>query len=104
MSPASKYGHYQPSVEMILYEGEPEAASEAAEKEAAELRAQGQLAGIIDFKGDTAEAARSFFSCLRKLDKEGVDRILCVGVPEVGLGEAVMDRMRKAAGYHIVRV
>lgn len=89
---------------MILFEGAPEAASEAAEKEAARLRAQGRRTGIIDFKGNTVEAARFFFSNLRKLDKEGVDQIICVGVPEEGLGEAVMDRMRKAAGYHIVRV
>lgn len=89
---------------MILYEGAPEAVSEAVEREAGRLRAQGRRTGIIDFKGDAEEAARSFFFCLRKLDKEGVDQILCAGVPEKGIGEAVMDRMRKAAGYHIVRV
>lgn len=89
---------------MILYEGNHEAASEAAEKKAAEIQAQGRKSGIIDFKGDAKEAAHSFFACLRKLDKENPDLIICVGVPEEGLGEAVMDRMRKAAGYHIERV
>lgn len=99
-----KYGHYQPSTKMILYEGAPEAATRAAEKAAAELRSQGRKAEIIDFKGNAEEAAHSFFSCLRKLDSENPDQIICVGVPEEGPGEAVMDRMRKAAGYHIVRV
>ena len=89
---------------MILFEGDPDAASAAVEAEAARARAAGRKAGIIDFKGDTAEAARFFFSRLRKLDKEGVELILCAGVPEQGLGEAVMDRMRKAAGNHIERV
>ena len=89
---------------MVLYEGSPEAAAEAAEKAAAELRAQGRKTGIIDFKGDTEKAARLFFSRLRELDAENPDQIFCVGVPEQGLGEAVMDRMRKAAGFHIVRV
>lgn len=89
---------------MVLYEGTPSAASEAAEKEAERLRGLGRRTGIIDFKGDVAEAAHSFFSCLRELDKGNPDLIICVGVPEEGLGEAVMDRMRKAAGNHIVRV
>ena len=89
---------------MILYEGEPGVASEAAERAAEELRAQGYHAEIIDFKGDVDSAARLFFARLRAADREDVDRILCVSVPERGLGEAVMDRMRKAAAGHVVRV
>ncbi len=89
---------------MVLYVGEPRAVSEALKKEADAIRAKGQTPGIIDFRGDTQEAARFFYSRLRRFDTEGVDLILCAGVEEEGLGEAVMDRMRKAAGYHIVRV
>ncbi len=89
---------------MVLYEGDPRAVSEAMEKEAASVRAKGKKTGIIDFRGDIQEAARFFFARLRGLDREGVDLILCAGVEEKGLGEAVMDRMRKAAGHHIVKV
>ena len=89
---------------MILFEGDPEAASKAVAAEAARLRSQGQQAGIIDFKGDTEEAARFFFARLRALDRQGTDVILCAGVPEQGLGEAVMDRMRKAAAGHVVEI
>lgn len=104
MSPASKYGHYQPSAEMVLYVGAPEAVSAVLRTEAGKLRAQGKRPGLIDFKGDAEEAARAFFARLRQLDREGADPILCAGVPEKGLGEAVMDRMRKAAGNHIEKV
>lgn len=77
-----------------------EAVRTMAEKE----RAQGRKTGIIDFNGDAQEAARLFFARLRALDKEGVDLIICAGVPEKGIGESVMDRMRKAAGENIVCV
>ena len=89
---------------MVLYEGDPRAVSEALEKEAESVRARGMKPGIIDFRGDIREAARFFFARLRGLDRDGVDLILCAGVPEEGMGEAVMDRMRKAAGHHIVKV
>lgn len=89
---------------MIVYTGAPQQVSSAIEKEAAVLRAEGKTVGIIDFQGDMQEAAHSFFIRLRKLDKEGVDQILCAGVPDEGIGEAVMDRMCKAAGNKIVSV
>lgn len=89
---------------MKVYTGAPQQVAEAMEKDAAVLRAEGKKVGIIDFKGDIQEAAHSFFARLRKLDSEGVDQILCAGVPDEGLGEAVMDRMCKAAGNKIVSI
>ncbi|MDD7408558.1 MAG: Sua5 family C-terminal domain-containing protein [Anaerovoracaceae bacterium] len=89
---------------MVLYEGAPEDVTAAVEKAAEKERAQGRKTGIIDFNGDTREAAKLFFARLRDLDKQGVDLILCAGVPEEGLGVPVMDRMRKAAGENIVCV
>lgn len=37
-------------------------------------------------------------------DKERVDLILAEGVPAVGLGLAVMNRLKKAAGGHVQAV
>jgi L-threonylcarbamoyladenylate synthase len=37
------------------------------------------------------------FACLHRLDAAGLERIVAESVPETGLGEAIMDRLRKAA-------
>jgi L-threonylcarbamoyladenylate synthase len=46
---------------------------------------------------DHASIARRLFSCLRECDEAGVDVILVEGVSELGLGKAIMDRIRRAA-------
>jgi len=40
---------------------------------------------------------------LREFDLEGVDVIIAEGIPTQGLGLAVMNRLRKASGYKIVK-
>ncbi len=47
--------------------------------------------------GDLVEAAANLFGFLRRLDGVGAGMIAVAPVPEVGLGEAVMDRLRRAA-------
>lgn len=54
---------------------------------------------ILSPTGDLLEAASNFFSCLHRLDKANVDIIYAELVPEIGLGRAIMDRLRKAEGY-----
>ena len=48
-------------------------------------------------KGKLAEAAVRFFHSLRNLDAEGIDAIVAEPVSDVGLGSAIMDRLRRAA-------
>lgn len=48
--------------------------------------------------------ASNLFRLLRKVDSEGVDVILAEAVPLEGLGLAVMNRLRKASGYNIIKV
>ena len=47
--------------------------------------------------GDLAEAAANLFAMLRALDAEGAERIAVMPIPEHGLGEAINDRLRRAA-------
>ena len=47
--------------------------------------------------GDLREAASGFFAALRRLDESGVEKIVAETVPEVGLGRAIMERLRRAA-------
>lgn len=46
--------------------------------------------------GDVAEAAAKFFAALRALDRK-VRSIAVMPIPEEGLGEAINDRLRRAA-------
>jgi L-threonylcarbamoyladenylate synthase len=47
--------------------------------------------------GDLLEAAGNLFAALRTLDASGVATIAVMPIPEQGLGEAINDRLRRAA-------
>jgi L-threonylcarbamoyladenylate synthase len=49
--------------------------------------------------GDVREAAQRLFSALRAADRLHPTGIAVAPVPETGLGEAVNDRLRRAAGF-----
>jgi L-threonylcarbamoyladenylate synthase len=48
-------------------------------------------------RGDLAEAAANLFGYLRSLDTNGAHGIAVMPVPDHGLGEAINDRLRRAA-------
>jgi L-threonylcarbamoyladenylate synthase len=47
--------------------------------------------------GDLVEAAANLFAALRTLDASGAKAIAAMPIPEQGLGEAINDRLRRAA-------
>lgn len=47
--------------------------------------------------GDLKEAARNLFAMLHELDAEGVETIAVSPIPAEGLGEAINDRLERAA-------
>jgi len=47
--------------------------------------------------GDPAEAASRLFGALRDLDASGAETIAVAPIPEAGLGEAIRDRLARAA-------
>ena len=51
----------------------------------------------LSTRGDLAEAAANLFSYLRALDAKGACTIAVMPVPASGLGEAINDRLRRAA-------
>jgi L-threonylcarbamoyladenylate synthase len=51
----------------------------------------------LSLRGDLVEAAANLFSHLRALDASGAKAIAVMPVPEDGLGEAINDRLRRAA-------
>ncbi|ASJ17446.1 threonylcarbamoyl-AMP synthase [Thermococcus chitonophagus] len=114
-APGMKYRHYAPNAEVIVIEGPREKVEEKIRELIAEFKRKGKRVGVIGsgrynadeffFLGNTVEdVARNLFKALRHMDRAGVDVVLAEGVEEKGLGLAVMNRLRKAAGYRIVRV
>jgi L-threonylcarbamoyladenylate synthase len=49
--------------------------------------------------GDLVEAAANLFSMLRAADRIQPEAIAVAPIPHVGLGEAINDRLRRAAGH-----
>jgi L-threonylcarbamoyladenylate synthase len=58
-----------------------------------------QAVAVIDLSpgGDLVEAAGRLFAALRALDETGATAIAVTSVPEDGIGEAINDRLRRAA-------
>lgn len=52
---------------------------------------------VLSMRGDLNEAAAGLFAALHRLDALGLQRIVAVKVPDVGLGLAINDRLRRAA-------
>jgi len=51
----------------------------------------------LSARGDLAEAAANLFGYLRTLDTKGAHNIAVMPIPNDGLGEAINDRLRRAA-------
>ncbi len=59
---------------------------------------QGAVASInLSASGDLEEAAANLFASLRRLDESGAMAIAVMPIPEHALGEAINDRLRRAA-------
>jgi L-threonylcarbamoyladenylate synthase len=48
--------------------------------------------------------AHNLYAVLRKFDDLGVDYIFSESFPEDHLGQAIMNRLSKAAGYQVIKV
>ena len=59
-------------------------------------------AEISCWGGGKEQLAADLFYLLRDFDRTKPDVILAEGVDEDGIGLAIMNRMRKAAGYQLV--
>ncbi len=121
LSPGMKYRHYAPRAEMVLVEGEDGSVIKKIRELIDEYVVQGKRVGVLTFdenldaysraiikslgsRRQPETAARRIFNLLREFDREDVDVIIAEGMPEKGLGLAVMNRLRKACGYNIIKV
>jgi len=120
-SPGMKYRHYAPRAPLILVEGGPERVAARVGELAGQFRTAGKRVGILACaetagrydgaevlvagrRSDPATVAAGLFAALRRFDELGVDVILAEGIEPRGLGLAVMNRLRRAAGRRVERV
>jgi L-threonylcarbamoyladenylate synthase len=52
---------------------------------------------VLSKKGDIREAAANLFAAIRRLDALNLDLIVAEPISEIGLGRAIMDRLRRAS-------
>jgi L-threonylcarbamoyladenylate synthase len=102
-APGMLISHYAPRKKVVLG-NLPDLAQQFAGRPVGVLAFSNILAGVpaehqvaLSPAGDVQEAAQQLFSALRYLDDQAVDFILAEYVPEVGLGRAVNDRLRRAS-------
>lgn len=121
-APGMKYRHYAPRAELTLFEGEPAAMTAAINRAAAEQLAVGKRVGVIctdetkdgycdgvllrsvGARAHEETIAHNLFAVLREFDDLDVDLIYSEGFPRDHLGQAIMNRLVKAAGYREVKV
>ncbi len=105
-APGTLASHYAPRAEVIaVLPNEVPAAVAGARGTVAVLAPASAFAawGTLDaiayrLPDDLAGIAHELYAALRDLDARGVDVVIAALPPAVGLGEAVGDRLRRAAG------
>lgn len=99
-SPGMKYRHYAPNATVVLFSDLSEVTL-ANEQHTALLSLDTLPSQSVkvqkDFAGDRQRFARELFSTLRELDEQGMERIYIERVELSGLGQAIMDRLNRAA-------
>ena len=112
-APGMKYRHYAPKAPVTVFTGAPEASAREI------ARRVGPTTGVICFdefahlfpqqevhtlgpSNDKLAQAQRVFDALRTFDNSDVSEILAQCPDSRGLGLAVGNRLKKAAGFHIV--
>ncbi len=129
-APGMKYRHYAPKAPMLLVSAGvkghenmvPDKILELirenrkaydrpallCSKECADIIGADELSGIdVRITGnlsDMAGIAKGLFKHLREFDEDGADIIIAEGYGEEEIGEAVMNRLKKAAAWRIIYV
>jgi L-threonylcarbamoyladenylate synthase len=97
LAPGMLASHYAPKAKLRLDVTEPRP-GEALLAFGARRPAGGRPMLNLSETGDLVEAAANLFSHLRALDAAGASTIAVMPVPRTGLGEAINDRLQRAAG------
>lgn len=120
-APGMKYKHYAPKGDLIVFEGKMDRVISKINEKAKQKTVEGYSVGIIatdetinyyeqgeiktiGTRKDEGTIANGLFEILREFDNDGVDYIFTESFENNNLGQAIMNRLLKAAGYNIVNV
>ena len=118
-APGMKYRHYAPKGDMTLVEGSPEEVVAYINEKVSDAQKNGVKAGVlctdeiadrilaavkksVGSREDEYQIARNLYRVLREFDDENVSVIYSESFSAKGFGTAVMNRLLKAAGFHVV--
>lgn len=119
-APGMKYKHYAPKADLTLVEGEREAVAETINRLVKEKLSKGFRVGIIcteetreyyhdgmiksmGLRTKEETIAHNLYAVLRDFDDWNADFIFSESFADTHLGQAIMNRLVKAAGYHIIQ-
>lgn len=120
-APGMRYRHYAPKGKLTIIEGDSAKTIETINALTKEAREKGEKVGIIgteetkaQYIGDSIKSvgkrrdeeaiARTLYTILREFDDEDVSVIYSESFSECNMGQAIMNRLLKAAGHQIVHV
>lgn len=120
-APGMKYKHYAPKGELTIIAGESQAVVKKINELAVRGMQQGEKIGVIGteenisfYQGhsiksvgkrdDEVSIAKHLYRILREFDDEGITLIYSESFSAGGMGQAIMNRLLKAAGHQIVYV
>lgn len=120
-APGMKYKHYAPKADMVIVAGEKENVVAEIEKFIQEAKVKGLKAAVIATEETKAlydadvvlsigtreeedSIARHMYKILRDCDKLDVDVIYSESFQTPRIGQAIMNRLLKAAGHQVIHV
>lgn len=120
-APGMKYRHYAPKADFTMYDGERKAVACRINEIAKALIENGYKVGIIasdesfelykcgdvvsiGTRSDELSISKNLYKILRDFDDKEADYILGETFASDKLGQAIMNRMLKAAGYKVEKV
>ncbi|WP_243291980.1 L-threonylcarbamoyladenylate synthase [Bacillus sp. FJAT-47783] len=115
-SPGMKYTHYAPDAPLSIVEGSPQFLQSLIEK----YRSQGKKVGVLTTeehrtsynadhiivcgkRSDLSTVAAHLYDALRSFNEQSLDVLLSESFPKVGVGQAIMNRLLKAAGQRVIK-
>lgn len=117
-APGMKYRHYAPKGELTIVSGESKRVCEYINRQLNMASLEGKKTGVIatyatqgEYAADVVKSvgnredetaiAGNLYRILREFDDEGVEIIYSEAFDTTGVGQAIMNRLLKAAGHHV---
>jgi len=120
-APGMKYRHYAPKGDLTIVTGDAADVVAYINAQAAEFTAAGKKVGIIASeemlqqyraaivknignRTDETAIARNLYRILREFDEDGAEIIFSEAFDDGGMGQAIMNRLLKAAGHKVINL